>query len=57
MEEENCAAVSEVYDALAAPERVRYMWYAGDHDFPPPARRAAVDWFKRWFSAHERKTK
>jgi hypothetical protein len=32
------------------PERVRYHWYAGDHDFPPEARKAAVDWFRRWLS-------
>jgi hypothetical protein len=49
MEEENYSAVAAVYDALGAPERVRYHWYAGDHDFPPEARKAAVDWFRRWF--------
>jgi hypothetical protein len=48
MEEENYAAVREVYQALGAGDRVRYHWYAGDHDFPPVARRAAVDWFRRW---------
>src|SRR5688572_8089342 len=47
-EEENYSAVKEVYQRLGVPERVRYHWYAGDHDFPPEARRAAVDWFKRW---------
>jgi len=47
MEEENCAAVSEVYAALGAPDRVRYVWYPGDHDFPPHVRKEAVDWFKR----------
>jgi len=49
MEEENCAAVSAVYRALGHANRVRYYWYAGDHDFPPEARAAAVQWFKRWF--------
>jgi pimeloyl-ACP methyl ester carboxylesterase len=48
-EEENHAAVREVYAALGHPDRVRYHWYAGDHDFPPPARKAAVEWFHRWF--------
>ncbi|MGH9628259.1 MAG: alpha/beta hydrolase family protein, partial [Bryobacteraceae bacterium] len=56
MEEENCAAVHQVYRALSASERVRYLWYAGDHDFPPAARQAAVEWFRRWFSTGERKT-
>jgi pimeloyl-ACP methyl ester carboxylesterase len=48
MEEENCAAVSHVYRALGEGEKVRYVWYPGDHDFPPPMRDAAVEWFKRW---------
>jgi hypothetical protein len=48
MEEENHAAVSEVYRALGAGDRVKYVWYPGDHDFPPAARRAAVDWFRGW---------
>jgi pimeloyl-ACP methyl ester carboxylesterase len=47
-EEENHAAVSQVYRALGHADRVRYHWYAGDHDFPPVARAAAVDWFRRW---------
>lgn len=55
MEEENSAAVHQVYAALGVPERVRYVWYAGDHDFPPAARRLAVEWFRRWFAALERK--
>lgn len=55
MEEENCAAVHAVYNALGASQRVRYAWYAGDHDFPPVARQAAVGWFKRWFGETERK--
>jgi predicted acyl esterase len=50
MEEENHAAVREVYEAIGHPERVRYVWYGGDHDFPPDARKAAMDWFRRWFS-------
>ncbi|HKB02609.1 MAG TPA: hypothetical protein VKD90_10340 [Gemmataceae bacterium] len=48
MEEENHAAVAEVYRALGAGDRVKYVWYPGDHDFPPAARRAAVDWMRRW---------
>jgi pimeloyl-ACP methyl ester carboxylesterase len=48
-EEENYAAVSQVYRALGTGDRVRYHWYAGDHDFPPEAREAAVAWFRRWF--------
>lgn len=48
VEEENYAAVSQVYRALGASERVRYHWYAGDHDYPPEARQAAVEWFRRW---------
>ena len=48
-EEENHAAVRQVYAALGAGERVRYHWYAGDHDFSPEARAAAVEWFWRWF--------
>jgi hypothetical protein len=47
-EEENHAAVRQVYQALAAGERVHYAWSAGDHDFPPATRAAAVQWFKRW---------
>ncbi len=48
MEEENHAAVSEVYRALGAGDRVKYWWVAGDHDFPPVARQAAVEWFRKW---------
>lgn len=51
MEEENYAAVKQVYDALGCPERVRYHWYAGDHDYPSAAQQAAVEWFRRWFAA------
>lgn len=47
-EEENCAAVSAVYEALGAGDRVRYVWYPGDHDFPPHVRKEAVGWFRRW---------
>ena len=53
-EEENYAAVKQVYEALNASERVRYAWCAGDHDFPPPARAAAVKWFKRWLRVEPR---
>jgi hypothetical protein len=49
MEEENYAAVSQVYRALQAHDRVRFHWYAGDHDFPPEARAAAIAWFRLWF--------
>jgi hypothetical protein len=48
MEEENYAGVAQVYRALGLAERLRFHWYAGDHDFPPAARRAAVKWFSRW---------
>lgn len=50
MEEENHAAVTEVYQALGCPERVTYQWYAGDHDFPPEARQAAIAWFRKCFA-------
>jgi len=53
MEEENYAAVRQVYTALGHADRVRYHWYAGDHDVPPEARAAAVAWFRRWFAARE----
>lgn len=49
MEEENHAAVKLVYAALGAPEKVKYVWYPGDHDFPPAMREAAVKWFHQWF--------
>lgn len=48
MEDENAAAVNEVYRALGAADKVRYVWYAGDHDLPPEMRRAAVEWFQKW---------
>lgn len=48
MEEENHAAVTEVYHALGAGDHVKYSWVAGDHDFPPIARHAAVAWFRKW---------
>jgi hypothetical protein len=48
LEEQNHAYVSTVYKAQAASDRLAYMWYAGDHDFPPEARTAAVAWFRRW---------
>ena len=49
-EEENAAEVQRVYQSHKAADRVRYVWYAGDHDFPPEARAAAVEWFRRWLS-------
>jgi hypothetical protein len=45
-EEENAWAVSQVYAAAGAWDKVRYLWHAGDHDYPPAARRLAVEWFK-----------
>jgi hypothetical protein len=50
-EEENAAAVREVYEALGDADRVRYLWHSGDHDFPPAARKLAVEWFKRHLKA------
>jgi Abhydrolase family/Concanavalin A-like lectin/glucanases superfamily len=50
-EEENAAVVMGLYQSLGEPERVRYMWCAGDHDFPPAVRTAAVEWFRKWLSA------
>jgi predicted acyl esterase len=50
MEEENYAAVEEVYGALSARDKVKYVWYPGDHDFPPAARANAVKWFGEWFA-------
>ncbi len=50
MEEENYAAVGQVYQALGHRNHVRYHWYAGDHDFPPVARKAAVEWFRHWLA-------
>ena len=47
MDEESYAAVAQVYHALAARDRLSFLWYAGDHDFPPAARKAATEWFKR----------
>jgi dienelactone hydrolase len=47
MEEENHAAVRQVYEALGSPGKVKYVWYPGDHDFPPAMRQAAVEWFRR----------
>lgn len=49
-EEENHAAVKQVYQSLGAGDRVRYVWFPGDHDFPPHVRREAVAWFQRWLS-------
>ncbi len=49
-EEENHAAVAELYRALGAVDRVRYVWYPGDHDFPPHVRREAVEWLRRWLN-------
>jgi dienelactone hydrolase len=48
MEEENHAAVKQVYEALGAADKVKYVWYPGDHDFPPAMREAAAGWFRRW---------
>jgi dienelactone hydrolase len=50
MEEENAAAVAQVYTALGAAENVRYLWHPGDHDYPPAARQFAVTWLTRAFA-------
>lgn len=50
-EEENHAAARQVYQTLGAAERVHYAWCAGDHDFPPEGRDAAVKWFNQWLRA------
>jgi Abhydrolase family len=55
-EEENHAAVRQVYEALGAGDRARYAWYAGDHDFPPVARAAAIAWCARWFGLPAKQT-
>jgi hypothetical protein len=49
-EEENAAIVSGVYRALGGGEKIHYTWCAGDHDFPPSVRAAAVEWFRRWLA-------
>lgn len=54
MEEENHAAVATVYGDLGASDRVRYLWCAGDHDFPPVARQTAVEWFRQWLRPGEK---
>jgi hypothetical protein len=48
LEEESAAAVRQVYQALGAADRVRHVWYPGDHDYPPHVRKEAVAWFRRW---------
>jgi hypothetical protein len=48
MEEENHAAVKQVYEALGAGEKVSYVWTPGDHDFPPAMRDPAVKWFRTY---------
>jgi pimeloyl-ACP methyl ester carboxylesterase len=48
LEEENYAAVRQVYEALGAADRVKFVWYPGDHDFPPHVRKEAVEWLRRW---------
>jgi dienelactone hydrolase len=50
LSEQNYGFVRRVYETGGAADRVRFTWYAGDHDFPPPARAAAVHWFQRWLS-------
>lgn len=49
IEEENYAAVRKIYQNLEAIDHVKYHWYGGDHDYPPEAQQAAIEWFKRWF--------
>lgn len=48
-DEENAAALDEVWKALGVPDRLRCVWVPGDHDFPPHARAEAVAWFRRQF--------
>jgi hypothetical protein len=48
--EEYGAVVTQVDDALGTGDRVRYVWYPGDHHFPPNAQMPAVDWFKGWLN-------
>jgi hypothetical protein len=50
LEESNYAYVRNAYRGLDAVKNVQYLWYAGDHDFPPTARAAAIDWFRQGFS-------
>jgi dienelactone hydrolase len=50
LEEQNHAEVARVFESAGARDRVRYVWYSGDHDFPPVARSAAVEWLKRWLA-------
>jgi dienelactone hydrolase len=50
-EEENAAAVMGLYRKLGTPDRARYTWCAGDHDFPPAVRAAAVEWFRKWLNS------
>jgi predicted acyl esterase len=54
IEEENCGYVTRVYQSLGGADRVQYVWYAGDHDFPPAARQAAVAWLQRWLRGSAR---
>lgn len=52
-DEETTSRISKALDgiqALGCRERVLHHWYAGDHDYPPEARKAAVDWFRRWLA-------
>jgi hypothetical protein len=42
--EENYAAVAAIYRALGDGDRVRYLGYAGDHDFTLEVRWAAMAW-------------
>jgi hypothetical protein len=53
MDEESYALVERAYREAGAGDNVRYVWYAGDHDFPQVARRAAVEWFRKWFGDGE----
>jgi len=32
---------------LGARDRVKYVWYPGDPDFPPQMRKEAVEWFRK----------
>jgi hypothetical protein len=45
----DCIAGAEpVYELLGAKDRLRAIYPAGGHDFPPEARRVAYEWLDRW---------
>jgi dienelactone hydrolase len=42
------AGAAPVYELLGAADRLRAIYPAGGHDFPPDARQAAYEWLDRW---------